>query len=106
MKKYYCIAIMIIFLMCPVFQVAAAEADIFEDTQIEVAECILWGVGVGIAGAALFTIIEVKKHKPVAKAMNADYYVKADEAKMRVTQDNYIRSTEVKTKVPTANKNS
>lgn len=94
MNKYFIIGIVIIILMCAMVQVVGAY-----DGEVEASGCIIWGVGAGIIGAAVFTIVEVQKHKPVSKAVNADHYIKEGDAKMSVAEDKYLRSTEVKTKV-------
>lgn len=101
MSKYFKIGIVIIVLMCMMVQVVGAY-----DGEVEASVCIIWGIGAGIIGAIVFTIIEVQKHKPVSKASNADYYIKDGDAKMSVSEDKYLRSTEVKTKVANSDSNA
>ena len=64
---------------------------------------ILWGIIGGLVLGTIVTLFEVKKHRPVAKATHADYYIKDGDAKMTVEKDVYIRSTETRTKINTSN---
>ena len=100
MAKYFKLGIVIIILMCLMFQAVSAE-----NGEVEISVCIIWGIVAGIAGAGILTLIEVRKHKPVAKARNADYYIKDGDAVMSVNEDRYLRSSEVRTKINTNNTN-
>jgi len=101
MENFMKLSVIIIILMC--FLSIAVAADEYYSDQYEyefsTGDCVLWGVIGGIIIASIFTAFEVKKHKPVKKATHADYYIKDGDAKMTVTEDRYLRSTEVRTKV-------
>jgi uncharacterized integral membrane protein len=102
MGRFVILSIIIIILMCFLFINVAADDysyDYEEEAGIGIGTCVLWGIIGGIVIASIFTALEVKRHKPVEKATHADYYIKYGDAKMTVTEDRYLRSTEVKTKV-------
>jgi hypothetical protein len=48
---------------------------------------------------ALIVIREVRKHRPVKSAKCADYYVVADETKMSVIEDSFLRTHTTRVKV-------
>ena len=55
-----------------------------------------------IGGGAITTIImfvEIKKHRPVKMASNADLYVMADKAHMTVSEDTFLRTHTITNKV-------
>jgi len=54
------------------------------------------GVIIGIIVASVIVFGELKKHKPVAKAEHADYYIRDGDLKMKVTEDKYIKTTVTK----------
>lgn len=54
-------------------------------------------VGLVISLAAVF--IELGRHKPVKSATNADFYVKDENVRMNVSQDNFLRSHETRVRV-------
>jgi len=64
---------------------------------------VFLGIMIGLVIGGLVTFGEWKKHRPIAKSTNADYYVKEGDAKMRVSEDSFIRTREEKTKVATSN---
>jgi len=59
---------------------------------------VIWVVVAGLLGAIISTLLEWRKHKPVKKATNADYYVKEENVNMSLIQDVYLRSHETRTK--------
>ena len=86
-----------------VFVIAAlvigAGSVLVQGEEVEIGTCVVIGIIGGIIVAGIATGVTVGKHKPVAKATQADYYVKDENVKMSLLQDVYLRSTEVKTKV-------
>ncbi|MCL2815509.1 MAG: hypothetical protein FWD23_12985 [Oscillospiraceae bacterium] len=77
--------------------IGAASVLVLEDAEI--GSCVLFGIIGGLIISGISTAVTVGKHKPVAKATHADYYVKDENVKMSLVQDVYLKSTEVKTKV-------
>ena len=53
----------------------------------------------GIIVTAILMAVEIKKHRPVKAATNADMYIIAGEAQMTVREDTFLRTHTVKTKV-------
>jgi len=60
---------------------------------------IMWILIPGIIMTVILLAIELGKHKPVKKAVNADYYVEDNNVNMSLIQDSYLRSHEVRTRV-------
>ena len=53
--------------------------------------------GGGITASVMF--IEIKKHRPVKEASNADLYIREGETQMTTTEDTFLRTHTTKTKV-------
>jgi hypothetical protein len=62
---------------------------------------LLLGLFFGGGGVitALIVIREVRKHRPVKAAKCADYYVVADETRMSVVEDSFLRTHTTRVKV-------
>jgi uncharacterized membrane protein YgcG len=73
------------------------------DGSNDIVSYILLFVVAGLAGGGGLTFIELKKHKPVAKATNADEYIVEDGIKFSRKEDAYIRSTETRVKIEKSN---
>ena len=73
--------------------------DYMASSGVNVNQCLFWGLICGIVVALIFTMIELGKHKPVKKALNADFYVQDENVKITVVEDRYLRSHETRTKV-------
>jgi len=57
---------------------------------------------IGLIAALIAVGVEWGKHKPVKKAVNADYYVKEENVKMNVAHDKFLRSHETKVRINTS----
>ena len=61
-----------------------------------------------VAGGGIVTGIimgiEVRKHRPVKSAANADHYIVMDETQMKNTEDTFLRTHTTKVKVASSNK--
>jgi len=62
-----------------------------------VAVCII----IGLTAAFIAMGIEWKKHRPVKKAVTADYYVKDENVKMSLVQDSFLRTRETRVRIHT-----
>ena len=60
---------------------------------------IIVSIIVGLLAAVIAVSIETGKHRPVRKAVNADFYVREENVKMSIIHDSFLRSHEVKTRV-------
>ncbi|MDR0325813.1 MAG: hypothetical protein LBI19_06955 [Oscillospiraceae bacterium] len=58
--------------------------------------------GGGITASAMF--MEIKKHRPVKAASDADWYIKADETMMTTAEDAFLRTHTTKIKVASSSK--
>ena len=65
----------------------------------DVVQCLLWVLIGGIVVALILTSTEMAKHRPVKKALTADFYVEENNVRMSVVEDRYLRSHETRTKV-------
>ena len=70
-----------------------------EAEAFDFAQTVLWALIAGTAVTLAALISEFGKHKPVKKAVHADFYVNDENVQMNVAEDRYIRSHEVRTKV-------
>jgi len=69
------------------------------EKNIPVLNIILFGGIVGLVVSLIAVFAELAKHKPVKTATNADYYVREENVRMNIVQDQYSRSNEVRVKV-------
>ena len=60
--------------------------------------CVIIGLVISLIAVG----IEYGKHKPVKKAVNADYYVKDENVQMNVVKDSFLRSHETRTRINTS----
>ncbi|MCL2095919.1 MAG: TPM domain-containing protein [Oscillospiraceae bacterium] len=71
----------------------------YTEDEADGASAVLWAFIVGIPAAVIAVMLELAKHKPVKKAVHADYYVKDGDAKMSLVQDSFLRSKETRVKI-------
>ena len=69
------------------------------ERRIPVLNIIIFGAVVGLIISLIVTFSELGKHKPIKKAINADYYVEDENVKMNLIHDSYVRSHETRTKI-------
>jgi len=53
----------------------------------------------GLIVTAIAMTIEIKKHRPVKTATNADHYIDKGETEMRVKEDSFLRTRTTRVKV-------
>ncbi|MCL1806253.1 MAG: hypothetical protein FWG31_00950 [Oscillospiraceae bacterium] len=70
-------------------------------------DVILYGILFFLVGGggitAIVMVLEVKKHRPVKMAADADMYIKAGETQMTVVEDAFLRTHTTKVKVASSN---
>jgi hypothetical protein len=71
----------------------------FNRPPVDVSQIIIWAVIAGAAFMIILLIAELAKHKPVKKAVHADYYVDDKNVNMKVTTDSFLRTRETRTKI-------
>ena len=60
---------------------------------------VIVSIAIGLVISLIAMFVELGKHKPVKKAVTADYYVKEENVKMTVATDTFLRSHETRVRV-------